>query len=494
MQKYFLEIIVFLCGTVVMILELVGSRLLAPFLGNSLFVWTSLIGVILGSLSLGYWWGGRLADQNPTYKIFSMIIFVAALFIGMIDLIKYPILNIIYDNFDLRLGSIVSSIILFTPASVLLGMVSPYAVKLRMKNLEASGRTVGNLYAVSTVGSIFGTFLAGFFLISFFGDTKIIVILTVSLLATSLLAWSGGLKKIRWSLILILAIYFIGLYVQTNSLAKQNKIELDTQYNHVIIYDGIENITNRPTRYLITGPYILQSAMFLDKDDDLVFDYSKYYRLAEHFDPGFKNALLIGGGAYSFPKDYLKRYQDATLDVVEIDPMLTEIARQYFNLRPNPRLKIYHQDGRIFLNRTENKYDVIYLDAFKSYEIPFHLTTQETVEKIYQALNNNGVVLSNLISAIEGDKGKFLRAEYATYKSVFPQVYLLPVQNKDQATTSQNIILLALKSTATPTWTSANSDFNEYLSHLWRQPILHDVPVLNDDFSPVEQYMAELLM
>jgi len=494
MQKYFLEIIVFICGAVVMILELVGSRILAPFLGNSLFVWTSLIGVILGSLSFGYWWGGKLADQNPTKKIFSLIIFCAALFIGLTALIKYPILNNIYNNFDIRLGSIMASVILFTPASLLLGMVSPYAVKLRMNSLNVSGKTVGNLYAISTIGSIGGTFLAGFYLISVFGDTKIIIILAIILLGTSLIAWSGGIIKVRSLLILLLIIYFSGLNFQNTSLAKQNKIELDTQYNHVVIYDGYDNRTSRPVRFLITGPYTLQSAEFLDQNNDLVFEYSKYYRLAEHFNPGFNQALLIGGGAYSFPKDYLRRYKNSTLDVVEIDPQLTKLARQYFGLKDDPRLTIYHQDGRIFLNQTKNKYDVIYLDAFKSIEIPHHLTTKETVEKIYQALNDNGVVLSNLISAIEGNKGKFLRAEYATYKSVFPQTFILPVQDAKQSLRDQNIILVALKSKVTPAWTSANFEFNEYLSHLWREPIPADLPILTDDYSPVEQYIAEILL
>jgi spermidine synthase len=234
--------------------------------------------------------------------------------------------------------------------------------------------------------------------------------------------------------------------------------------------------------------------MFLDQDNDLVFEYSKYYRLAEYFNPGFKNSLLIGGGAYSFPKDYLKRYKDSYLDVVEIDPQLTKLAEEYFGLKTNQHLNIHHQDGRIFLNRTTNKYDIIYLDVFKSFEVPYHLTTKETVGELYQVLNDNGVVLLNLISSIEGNKGKFLRAEYATYKSIFPQVYLLPVRDVNQSEESQNIILVALKSKKIPDWTSNNQEFNQYLKHLWRKDIPTDLPILSDDFSPVDQYMMELIM
>ena len=494
MQKYFLELIVFICGAVVMILELVGSRVLAPFLGNSIFVWTSLIGVILGSLSLGYWWGGKAADLKPNVKTFSLIIFFAALTTGLIALVKSPILNTIYKSFDIRLGSVLACLILFAPASIFLGMVSPYAVKLKMQSLDISGKTVGNLYAISTIGSIVGTFLTGFFLISLLGDTKIIIILAIILVATSILAWTGGLMKARIIIILLFLTFLIIANWQNKILVKQGKIEVDTQYNHVIIYDGKDYKTGRPTRYLTTGRLVLQSAMFLDQDNDLVFEYSKYYRLAEYFKPGFKNALLIGGGAYSFPKDYLKRYKDSYLDVVEIDPQLTKLAEEYFGLKTNQHLNIYHQDGRIFLNRTTNKYDIIYLDAFKSYEIPHHLTTKEMVGKLYQALNERGAVLLNLISSIEGNKGKFLRAEYATYKTIFPQVYLLPVRDVNQSEESQNIILVALKSKEIPNWTSNNQEFNQYLKHLWRKDIPADLPILSDDYSPVDQYMMELIM
>ena len=130
MKKYKLEIIVFICGAVVMILELVGSRVLAPYVGTSIFVWTSLIGIILGSLSLGYWWGGKMADKNPNYKIFSVIILFVAILICLTALIKPIILNFfqLYLN-DVRSNSIISTIILFSPASIMLGMVSPYAAR-----------------------------------------------------------------------------------------------------------------------------------------------------------------------------------------------------------------------------------------------------------------------------------------------------------------------------------------------------------------------------
>src|SRR3989338_163916 len=172
MKQYKLELIVFLSGAVIMILELTGSRVLAPYLGNSTFVWTSLIGVILGRLSIGYWLGGKVADQKASYENFSLILMIAGVLIGLTTIGKEIILQFIQNSTQsIRIGSLIASIIIFAPASIFLGMVSPYAIRLKIKSIEKSGRTVGNLYALSTIGSIVGTFLAGFWLIAYFGHT-----------------------------------------------------------------------------------------------------------------------------------------------------------------------------------------------------------------------------------------------------------------------------------------------------------------------------------
>ena len=175
MKKTLLELIVFICGAVVMIFEIVGSRILGPYIGTSIFVWTSLIGIILASLSLGYWFGGKMADKNPSYKQLAWIIIIAAFFIGLTITGKDSLLNLLSRQFTgIRIQAVVSTIFLFAPASVFLGMVTPYAVRLKIKDVQSSGRTVGNLYAISTIGSIIGTFLAGFVLIPFLGTNNIL--------------------------------------------------------------------------------------------------------------------------------------------------------------------------------------------------------------------------------------------------------------------------------------------------------------------------------
>ena len=187
MKKFTLEIVVFICGAVVMAYEIIGSRMLGPYVGTSMFVWTSIIGVILLSLSLGYMWGGRIADKKPRADILSLFIFIAGIFIILSTFLRGPILNLLLNSIgNVKVVSIIASLLLFTIPSVLLGMVSPFAARIKLKTVEKSGSTVGNLYAISTVGSIIGVFLAGFYFIPNFKITSILLLLAIAVIGTSL--------------------------------------------------------------------------------------------------------------------------------------------------------------------------------------------------------------------------------------------------------------------------------------------------------------------
>jgi len=183
MKRFFLEIVVFICGAVVMAYEIIGSRMLGPYVGTSYEVWTSIIGVILLSLSLGYYWGGRIADNKPSYRLLALIISMASLFIFISTLFKDGILNFLLQSISsVNLISVFASLLLFSVPAILLGMVSPFAARLKMKSLKTSGLTVGNLYAISTMGSIVGTFLAGFYFIPTFRVSVILYLLAGILL------------------------------------------------------------------------------------------------------------------------------------------------------------------------------------------------------------------------------------------------------------------------------------------------------------------------
>ncbi len=491
--KYILEITVFLCGAVVMIFELVGSRVLGPYFGTSIFVWTSLIGIILGSLSLGYYLGGKIADKNPHFNNLSLIVFLSAVFIGSTIVIKSFLLIFLQTSVsDIRVSSIIASLILFSPASILLGMVSPYAAKLKLDSLNTSGKTIGNLYAISTAGSIIGTFLSGFYLIPHFGTNKLLIILSITLIFVSLSLFSKKIIKIRLSLLVFM---IIGWFVVAGfNYLSQNAgfIDIDTAYNRIWIYNHIDSKTDKQVKIMGINNEN-HSSMFLDSDE-LVNEYTKYYHLVKHFNPNFKTTLMFGGAGYSYPKAFLKSYPEATIDVVEIDPTVTDLAQKYFNLKESSRLTIYHEDGRVYLNKTQKKYDAIFGDAFTShYSLPYQLTTKEAVQKKFDILQENGIVILNIISAIEGEKGKFLRAEYATYKSIFPQVYLFPVRDQNNGNDVQNIILIALKSNEKQNFNDTDPKLNEYLQHLWKKEISTDLPILTDDFAPVDYYISKTI-
>ena len=488
MKKYILEITVFISGAVVMILELTGSRVVAPYLGTSLFVWTSLIGIILGCLSLGYWLGGKIADKNATYKKYSLILFFAGLLIAITAFSKETILEFIQTYIPgLRLGSILAAILLFAPASIFLGMVSPYAVKLKMHSVEKSGSTVGTLYAISTIGSIVGTFLAGFVLIAYFGNGKLLIIISILMIFASALSYLQSLFKSKIIIIIALIGYFGMVSFQQKSAEAEGLIDIDTNYNRVQIY---ESTFNGQQALILNLNKSFSSAMYTN-DKDLVFEYTKYYRLARHFSPNIESALMIGGGAYSYPKDFLNQYPSATIDVVEIDPQVTEIAKKYFNLEDDPRLTSYNEDGRTFLNKNIKKYDAIFMDAFNAYSIPHQLTSIEAIQKMADGLNENGVILVNLISSLEGETSEFLRAEYRTFKQIFPYVYVLGVNQPESGSSIQNLMLIATNNEAV--FTSHEADLNEYLKHIWTKEIPQNLPILTDDFAPVDQYIMKLL-
>lgn len=488
MGKYVLEVTVFACGATVMIFELVGSRVLGPYLGTSTFVWTTLIGVVMGSLSLGYYWGGRMADKKATLSRLSCLVLAAAISIFVTFLIMDTLLFSLTESLDNVIATLLlTSIILFAPASILLGMISPYAAKLKLSNLKSSGATIGNLYALSTMGSIVGTFLAGFYLIPKFGTGKLLILIALSLAILSLFVYFNRLTYMKMSAVLVLGAFLPFSNITAALYAGNNLVDIDTEYSRVWVFDSEDWETKREVKNLKIDQKN-SSSMFLESDE-LVYGYTKFYDLAAHFKPNFKKSLLLGGAAYSYPKHYLQKYPQAKLDVVEIDPRLTKIAKEHFKLEETENLRIFHEDARVFLNKTKEKYDVIFGDAFGSqYSIPFHLTTKEAIQKNYDALNDDGIVVANIISSIEGRKGEFLRAEYITYKSVFPQVFLFPVQKKDDGDALQNIVLVALKSEEKPTLKSDDLELQKYLTHIWRKKIKADIPVLTDDYAPVAHY------
>lgn len=484
MKKFVLEFTVFISGAVVMIYEIIGSRILAPFIGTSTYVWTSLIGIILAALSVGYWLGGKTADRRPNIKVLSSALFTAGGLIALTIFLQDAVLAFIATSgLILELKAVLAALILFAPASVLLGFVVPYAVKLKILSIADAGKTVGRIYAFSTVGSIFGTFLAGFFLIPFVGSVR-----TLYLIAGALLILGSVIAPFKFtqfrSAVVVLFVFAVATseiygYFLFRSIGLY---DIDTEYSRVRVFDA-KNPRGEPVLALATDPYFIQSAIYPDSDE-LALEYTKYYYLVQDFRTDIKNALMIGGAGFTFPRDFLKKNPNARIDVVEIDPGMTAIARRFFRLKDDPRMNIIHQDGRIYLNNAgQAKYDVVFLDAFGSlFTVPFQLTTIESVSHIRRVLNEDGVVIFNLGGAVSGSSSLFFQAEYNTYRKIFPHVRVFKVNTGYSNEQLQNLIIIASLSELNidPETDIAGSEIKEF-------EITHD-GILTDDLAPVEYF------
>ncbi len=486
-----LEITLFVCGAVVMIYEITGARLLAPHIGTSTYIWTSLIGVILAALSLGYWLGGQAADRQAEMKVLAGVLFLAGGAVAVTIFAGDYLLSLIAaSSLILQLQSMLAAILLFAPAAVLLGFVTPYAVRLKMSTLADSGRIVGRLYAISTLGSIVGTFLAGFYLIPFVGASRTLYLIAGCLLVLAALLVPFALNRTRTVVLLLFLAGTCAREIRGLYLARAHDIyQTDTEYSAVRIYPSTEPASGRLVRNLTIDPHYNQSRMYLDSDE-LVSPYTRYYHLIRHFRQGFSQTLMIGGAGYSFPKAYLQSYPSARLDVVEIDPGMTAIARRFFRLEDDPRLCIHHQDGRVYLNRAEaGRYDAVLLDAFGSlFSVPFQLTTIEAVRQIHRVLKDDGVVVFNIGGALSGPASGFFQAELATYQAVFPQVYVFKVLPAMGDAEVQNLMLVACRGREPIPLQSPDAEIAVMLARHHDVAGLAQRPVLTDDLAPVEHY------
>lgn len=497
--SWILKIQVFVSGAAVMALEILGSRFLAPYFGSTLFVWGSLIGVVLLALSLGYFYGGKVSENNPSLSTFSLIIFLTGAYILSLAVTSQSIFEIVVAlNLGERYGPLLAAFMLLAVPSFLLGIVSPYSIKLEAKPLKKIGRVAGSLYSISTAGSIGGTFLTVFILIPQFGVMKTLFGVSVALMCISLL----GLTK-KWMAPAIITISLaIALAISQPVQASGVIHEEDTPYHHLIVVDN--SLTGVRTLILDNG---FHSAMDLRNPERIVYTVTGYFHLGFLFTTEIKNVLFIGGGGFSGPKRFLQDYEWITVDVVEIDPGVIKVAKEYFGVENNNRLNIINEDGRTYLVKSEKKYDLIVLDAYARTYIPFHLMTREFFNEVDKDLTPKGVVISNVISSLSGRTSDISRAEYKTLSQVFPNIYVFPVSGLTQyfgERSIQNIIFIATKTEefypkATLREIVKKTDYlkipqiSDYIEHYWETKIqTSGVPILTDDYAPVENLIDPL--
>lgn len=412
----------FMSGGVIMVIELLGSRIIGPPFGVSLFVWTSLITVTLVSLALGYWLGGRLADSKNSHSSLFGVIMAAGLWVALIPLVKGFVIEHTLD-LGLRAGSLACSTVLFGPPLFLLGMVSPYTVKLYMNEASrAVGRTVGWLYAVSTCGSFLGTVLAGFVLIPGLGVNSITYLSALTLIALSAGYWVLFRRK---ALALAAAVVPVGLLLSPQELPSITRpdgtqvkmlVNRDSAYGQIKVVDysyGNERLREFLLENMIQGAFDVTSGLPISR-------YTYYVeQLARTYHPEAKEALVIGLGSGIIPERF-SRYGMRT-DVVEINPGVVETAREYFAF-DDVKSPTFVEDGRNFLKSGRGPYDIIFLDAFSGDTPPSHLVSVESFELTKNKLSDGGVLIINFISGNQPADRVVPSSVYGTLKEVFPAV------------------------------------------------------------------------
>ena len=486
--KYRYDIYLFVIEAICMVMELCASRVLSPFFGDSNIIWTSIIGIILLSSSIGNTIGGRLADKDDVQKDLCKISLWAAVLILYIPVLSEIILGLLASVIsNIKIGAIIGTVLLFLPSSIAFGMIPPIITKIKLKDLETAGKTSGTIHAVSTLGSITGTFLGGFFLVPNFGCDNIMLCLTcVTALMVILVGGKNRLKYVG----LIFAIAIACIYVLTKfNLSNAEAIlegeeeyiaSYDTQYSKVEVVN--RRVEGENIRYMLIGNGC-ESATYVDEDKkyELVVPYTKYYDLMYEANIDIRDALMIGGGGYSYPKYCVSHHLETVMDVVEIDEQITELAKEYFYLDDalrdfNDKLNIINEDGKVFINTTDKKYDAVLNDAFTGTTPAESLTTLETVEMIHGILNPGGVYLSNIIGSRTGENSKFLAAEVNTISQVFDYVYIVPCgdMNNEEITDTTNTNNMVI-ATDTPL------DIPEAVNMDYEDSI-----ILTDDYCPVD--------
>jgi len=484
-QRIFLPVLVFVSGAAVLAVELLGTRVLGPFYGVSLFLWSALISVTLLALSVGYAVGGRLADRGPTLTRLCHLLLAAGVWMLLLPVLRTPVLRLT-EPVGLRAAVLVAAFLLFAPPLTLLGMVSPYAIRLRASSLGEVGRTAGDLYALSTIGSVLAALATGFFLIPYVGVSRLTFLVGAALVVTALVGLLAARRLVlsgASSLVLVGAA-LLGLGSAERADPENGLLSVEqSPYAEIRVIDGPD------TRYMLIdgGTHTIVNTL----DYESYFAYVHVVEVLRHILPPGR-MLLIGLGGGSIAKSFSRRGWE--VDAVEIDPVVARVARRDFQLGES-EAHLYLEDGRRFLVSNDRVYDAIVLDAFGSSSIPFHLTTSEAFGLMAEHLKPEGVLAINVVS--EGWNDILVRSLAATLREHFAHVLALPIAEPPD--TLGNLVLYAsqreleLSMDLPPTLDRTSDTYDR--NHAWDnrfEPDTAGAPVLTDDLNPVDLWAERI--
>ena len=504
-HKFGLLLSVTLAGLAVLIIEITATRMLAPFFGNSIFTISSVIGIVLAALGLGYYVGGSLADRKPSAAWFFALIVTAGFSVLLLQFLNAVLLPGIAYKLSMVNGPLIVSLLMFFLPAMFLAMLSPFAITL-LHAREADrgvGHASGLVFFWSTLGSIAGSLCTGFLLIPHWGIGNIIAGVGSGLV---LLGSVGLLLTRKLPKILPLGLTLVGLVcgsaLRQVAVAEDRGVVFATDglYEKIVIRDI--PYRNRTARILLQDRNV-SGGLFLD-DGSMAFDYTKSFDLYRLFTPDLKTALAIGGGTYSVPKSILRDSPRAIVDVAEIDPSLHSLAVRYFALPDDPRARNHVVDGRRFLQDTAERYDLVFSDAYRSFiSAPAQFATLEFFRLARSRLKDDGVLIANFYGSLAADTRATIYSVLRTMRIAFPQVYVIATAGP-ASEELQNFIFIG-HNASNP---RARIDLRKAAAVEFAYPMLQGVAalelrpadvlvdsyaVLTDDYAPLEYYAANAI-
>ncbi|MEA2871038.1 MAG: hypothetical protein QOH67_1014 [Hyphomicrobiales bacterium] len=485
----------FVTGAIVMSFEMLGSRYLNPYFGSGIYTWASLISTVLAALCVGYFIGGIAADRYPSARVLGATMLVGSLYILVLPAFSERLMEFVLAAFDdVRTGSLAAAfVILFFPVTFL-GMYSPFGIRLLLRSAQSSGRVSGTVYGISTLGSIVGTLGTTFILIPAIGTRAITFTLGIAGIVSGLLLFAPRLRRGA----LVLALLLMAPSARAEALIDEAVREamlqradgrlahIETEYNDIFITKRRHELM---MSFQLKGFDYTESIANLADPDDLPVRYTQVMTVGVLYPPQPNKVLMIGLGGGSI-SSYLGRHlPDARIDTIEVDPGVITAAKSFFGLRETPRVRYLEGDGRVFLNRNAEAYDLILIDAFHGGYVPFHLLTKEFYTLVKQRLAPGGAAAFNV-----HDGTKLYASTLLTLRTVFSGLHLYPTGQGEMiavvtAGPAPNEATLASRATALQEKFGFRFALPALLARRTEKSgAMQTGELLTDDFAPVNLY------
>lgn len=439
--RFWLFATAFLAGAVVMALEILGSRLLAPVFGNSLFVWGALIGVILAAMSSGYATGGWLADRHAGGKVLAVLLLFSGVWTFLLAWMSQQVMFSV-DSWvdDPRWGPCLAAALLLAPPAFGLSGVLPTLLRLAIADWGHLGRHTGGMIAVSTLGSLVGTFGTAFYLLSWMGSMALVWLLGGVQTLLGLLWWWKAVTIRARTAVPVLTGLGVSAWLAFHPVLvlPQPVYQEDSPYQQIRVRD------DDLWRYLILDR-TFHAVMWRVDPVELFLPYSQFFVAALALTAQPQRALILGHGGGSMAKWLGHRWPDLEVDIVEVDPSVVRVAEELFDYHAPANHHVHVKDARVFLRNAAGLYDVIWVDVFARHLIPFHLTTREFFGELRAHLKPDGVVVVNLASSGEGPDRQRAQAVVTTMRTVFPRIESFGVKGpwQSQESKAENVLFFA---------------------------------------------------